>query len=562
MTTDDCSDPPVSSAIEERHSYDGCHSTLAKVYAPQCLAELAERLRKLSADHIGRLTICAGCQSIDGQALGDRVVIQLGGADLCRIGAPQQDERGWYVTLGAAAKWGDVLAALAEHGVVPYSVVTTSHATVGGTVSADCLSRSSPLTGREGRHVRSFKMLTVDGETLECRRDDPDPERRLLYKAVIGSFGYLGVLTEVTIDVRPPLPGWKPGRRIMVATRCDKHRVGGLFGGRWADFLPSLRERAAEADLTAEEPGMLDRLLDFVVDDVRSPESLGRLVPWDAVSSAAWYAPGGVEALVFRSRYVLDRGPRPLPIYQHASWLRDLLAMGCVIPAIAEIGEAALYALHPSGVYVDELADFTFFMENQLTPAKQAAGEAGWRLNTIQQTFILPATPAPDDSAGIGPTVRFLEQIPEVLFGDSVLPAMLEPMRPTLIDVLYLPADDFLLSATREMGGYAVSVTFAERNQDGWDTLQERLRALSQVCASLDGRVHLIKDVVVEQPLLEKMYRGAFEEFRALKRRYDPHGVLENGFYDRIFGKDQPVAVAPAPPGTPMPTVTEGARAP
>jgi decaprenylphospho-beta-D-ribofuranose 2-oxidase len=548
MTIQDCPDPPVSAPIQERHSYDGCHSTIAKVYEPQSVADLADRLRSFSTpERACRLTICAGNQSIDGQALGDRVVIQLGGEELSRIGAPQRDDHGWYVTVGAAAIWGDVLAALAEHGIIPYSVVTTSHATVGGTVSADCLSRSSPLTGREGTHVRSFRMLTVDGQAVECRRDDPDPERRRLFQAVIGGFGYLGVLTEVTIDVRPPLPDWESGRRIMAATRCDKQIIGD-GAGRWADFLPSLRERVGPAELTAEGPSLIDRVLDVFDAGGVDPESLGHPAPWDAVSSAAWYGIGRVELLLFRSRYVLDRAPHPLPIYQRASPVVELVAMGSVSPALAQLGESALFALHPSGVYVDALADFTFFMENQITPAKQAASALGFRLDTIQQTFVLPAAAGPGDAAGVGPTARFLEQVPAVLFAGGALPAMLEPMRPTLIDVLYLPSDDFLLSATRGMEGYAVTLTFSQRNENGWDTLQERLHALSRVCHELGGRVHLVKDVVAEQPLLEEMYGGAFAELRALKRRYDPHGVLENGFYDRVFGG---VMEPPSRPGSP-----------
>ncbi len=424
-----------------------------------------------------------------------------------------------------------MLTALAAHGLLPWSLVTTSHATVGGTVAADCLSRSSPLTGREGVHVRRFEMLTVDGEAIECRRDDPDPDRRLLFRAVIGGFGYLGVLTEVTIDLRPPLPGWEPGRTLRVATRADKYLVGKVLGGPWSTFLPRLRERVGDADLTAPRPGAIERLRDAL-----QPHEAPELTPWDAVSSAAWFALGQIEVALFRSRYVLDQELRPLPIYRPSSRLMDAVTMASVNPFVAELSEGALFAFSPSGVYVDDLADFTWFMENQITPAKAAAAAAGWRLDTIQQTFVLPCAPGPDDPAGVGPTARFLEQIRAVLFSDPEQPALLDPMRPTLMDVLYLPADDFILSATRGLAGYAVTLAFSERDEDGWDTLQARLEALSRTCHDLGGRVHLIKDVVAPQPLLEEMYGGAFAEFLALKRRYDPHGVLENAFFERVFG--------------------------
>jgi FAD/FMN-containing dehydrogenase len=204
---------------------------------------------------------------------------------------------------------------------------------------------------------------------------------------------------------------------------------------------------------------------------------------------------------------------------------------------LCEIGEGAMFALYPSGVYVDDLPDFTFFMENQFTPVKVAAVEDGHRLNTIQQTFVIPALPGAGDPAGVGPTQHFLERIRPIVFADPGAPAMLDPLRPTLIDVLYLPADGFLLSATNGMSGYAVTLTFAEQDGNGWDTLQERLMALSRECRALGGRVHLIKNVEVEPEVLRAMYGGAFDAFLALKRRYDPRGLLENELFDRIFGE-------------------------
>ncbi len=109
-------------------------------------------------------------------------------------------------------------------------------------------------------------------------------------------------------------------------------------------------------------------------------------------------------------------------------------------------------------------------------------------------------------------------------------------MRPTLIDVLYLPDDELLPSRPPAgSGGYAVTLSFTERNEDGWDTLKERLRTLSRECQDLGGRVHLVKNVEVDPGLLREMYGSAFPEFLALKQRYDPRGLLENEFFDRVF---------------------------
>ncbi len=530
---EDPSDGPFSNQVLDVSSYDQIHHAEARVYRPRGQVALAALLRAFSiAERAHPITFRAGGQAIDGHAVNADVVILLDAAGLDHINEPARDARGWHVTVGAAATWGRVLAKTAEHGLLPYSVVTTSHATVGGTVASDCLSRCSPISGREGSHVRSFSMLTVDGRTLTCRGDDPDPEIRALYHAAIGGFGYLGVITEVTIDLRPPLRGWAPGRQIRVATTVDKYIVGRVFGGSWSSFLPWLRERVGREGVPEQGEGVIERILDaFRPEDDPDP------VAWDAVSSAAWYALGQIEALLFRSRYVLDDRPlHPMPLYQRASKLLSVLCRGMADPTLTSLGEGAMFAIYPPGVYVDDLADFTFFMENQFTPAKQAADAQGWKLNTIQQTFVIPATPTAADTAGAAATQHFLERIRPIVFGDPSAPALLDPMRPALIDVLYLPADDVLLSANRGLAGYAVTLTFTERNGDGWDTLKERLHALSRECHALGGRIHLVKNVEAVPGMLRAMYGGAFTEFLTLKRRYDPRGLLENELFDRIFG--------------------------
>lgn len=519
---------PRSDGHEELWSYDQIHHAHARMFHPQNARSLASLLRALGKDQRRqRVTFRGGGQAIDAQAINDEIVIVLDSPELRKVGEPQQDEQGYYVTLGAAATWGDVLPRAIEWGLLPHSVVTTSRATAGGTVAADCLSRCSPISGREGAHVRSFEMVTATGQTLTCRRDDPDPDRRALFHAVIGGFGYLGVITQVTIDLRPPLPGWKPGRKIRVATRVDKHIIGGLLGTRWPSLLPSLRERETTEDVADFEDGFFDKLLNFGAER--------RRVGWDAVSSGAWYAFGQIEALLFRSRYVLDREVDPMPLHRRADGMLYLLARGMAEPSLTELAEGAMFLLYPSDTYVDEVEDFTFFMENQMSPAREAALKAGFRLNSVQQTFVLPAIATPADPQGITRTARFLDLVRPTMFDDPDSPSLLDPMRPTLIDVLYLPADEFLLSACRGQDGYAVTLSFTERDGRNWETLRARLRELSKRCLELGGRVHMVKNVEADASVLWKMYGDAFERFLWLKKKWDPKGLIGNEFFDRIF---------------------------
>src|SRR5262249_34466894 len=104
-----------------------------------------------------------------------------------------------------------------------------------------------------------------------------------------------------------------------------------------------------------------------------------------------------------------------------------------------------------------------------------------------------------------------------------------------LIDVLYLPAEDFLLSASRGMDGYAVTVTFTGKDGENWREVRSALRRLSVRCHELGGRVHLVKNVEADPDVLHALYAVAFDRSVALKENSAPLGRIENEFFDRVF---------------------------
>src|SRR5262249_17414678 len=140
-----------------------------------------------------RATIRASGRSFDDQALNEDIVIDVSGFD--RILALDVARR--EVTVQGGARWGAILDASLEHGLLPHILVTTPSATAAGTLSANCLSRSTPRYGHTGDHVRSLSLLTVDGQRLVCSRS----ENADLFRAVVGGFGYFGVVTEATFDL-------------------------------------------------------------------------------------------------------------------------------------------------------------------------------------------------------------------------------------------------------------------------------------------------------------------------------------------------------------------------
>lgn len=508
----------------ERWSYDEVHHATAEIVRPRTLGELAKLLRDLSrSPKKRRVTIRGGGQSLDAQALNDDLVIELEGPEFTAIGEPKEDERGPYVTAGAAARWGDVVAKVSARGYVPYSVVTTSQATVGGTLSADCLSRSSPVTGREGAHVRSFRIVTALGRPLVCRRDDPDPDMRELFNAAIGGYGYLGAIIEVTFDLCRGPKEWRPGVPIRALTHIMKLRVQNPSD--YSSHFIRLREVSAAAMRHHERPRR-SALMAKCPDELASnPE-----IAWDAVSSGYWLSGDRNHGLLFRSRYVVGLELNPCPLYASNRGSLATFARVMYDPDAAEIAEELTYANNRQGCYVDDLHHFLFFMESQFSPTKESANRVGFRLNTVQQTFVLPGPCAAPGAAGDGPTgARSVQQFLERARAADMI-------RPVIFDVLYLPSDDVLLSANRGMCGYAVTLTYADRDGRVWARLSTQLRELSRLVVKLGGRVHLVKNVEADARDLYSMYGAAFDRFLQLKGRYDPEGILRNDFFDRVFG--------------------------
>ncbi|GGW77819.1 FAD-binding oxidoreductase [Streptomyces griseoloalbus] len=101
-------------------------------------------------------------------------------------------------TIAAGAKWRDVLAATAPHGLAPLTGTSTDAGAVGYTVGGGL-----PVLGRTYGYatdlVRSFQVVTPDG-TL--RETDPDHEPELFW-ALRGGKGNVGVVTSLVTELVP-----------------------------------------------------------------------------------------------------------------------------------------------------------------------------------------------------------------------------------------------------------------------------------------------------------------------------------------------------------------------
>jgi decaprenylphospho-beta-D-ribofuranose 2-oxidase len=486
-------------------SYGG-DKVRALVSAPRSVDELqgllafAERTKR-------KVSFRAGGQAFDTQSLNQDLVISLEHFDKIEVDAAART-----VTVGCGAKWGNILAATSEVGLVPHVMVTSSVASAGGTLSSNSLGRFSPSVGREGAHVASFTLLTLDNEVQVCTDDKQTPNYPL-FLSVIGGLGYVGAVLEITYKLLP-----LPAKASVVKTTFSL--VEGLK--RTAGNVAPVKQRY--------EP-----LLVPFVDSVCSHRNACHGQPVGAVLAEAFSVAvnlrGSGWGLFARSTYEPAKSAETLPrsvFHSPQSVAHILLQIAANFPLLRSLGYWLTYRQYrgKSREFVDPLPGYTFFEDGnrRVRGALHAIGLPG---RLVQQTFMIPC----DVKDAPGSSERLLAFLGDA---DGLFTEM--KIDPALIDVLYVGRDPhgFLLSSSRNMDAFAITFTF-ERLILPMNREVEAMKSLSRICLKLNGVVHLVKHVHAADDTIKDMYRAAFADMRAIRTTRNSQPVLANEFSARAL---------------------------
>lgn len=106
------------------------------------------------------------------------------------------DMGGDTVTVSAGTRYGVLAEALREHGLALPNLASLPHIAVGGAI-ATATHGSGDRNGTLATAVAALEIVAPDGELRRIRRGDPD------FAGSVVALGTLGVVTRVTLDVRP-----------------------------------------------------------------------------------------------------------------------------------------------------------------------------------------------------------------------------------------------------------------------------------------------------------------------------------------------------------------------
>lgn len=351
-------------------------------------------------------------------------------------------------------------------------MVSTGNASAGGTISANCMSRFSPVLGKEGKWIDNFVIITADGISRRCSRT----ENADLFYAAIGGFGYLGAVVEITHNLYP-VPDNAKVKTIVIRkpTHTDLHK----------DLLTDGNTKATTYSAFGISGSQIRTMTCLV--EYRSETKLNQMAP--------------------HRPYILFR----LVTEFLVQWF----------PSMGQHFWNYAYSVYTriNDTYIDPIDEYTFFMDGNVR-AKALGRRFGMTFRAVQQTFVIPATENKLNHF-LAETLRLLR--------DANMP-------PAMIDALYLPQDEnFLLSSTQGLSGYAISMAFEALSPSKFEKIKLAMEQLSELCLEMKGKVHLTKNVLTKPAHVQAMYKESLPEFFAVKKKYDPGKLFSNDFMERLF---------------------------
>lgn len=156
-------------------------------------AQLVQLLRRAQAQRIP-VAIAGARHSMGGHTIApDGIVIDMLPFQAMRLSADKQ-----ILTVQAGARWADILPFLDEQGR-SVAVMQSDHAfSVGGSLSTNVhgwQSKKPPIAAT----VRSFRLLTAEGQILRCSRT----EHAALFSLVLGGYGLFGIILDAELWTVP-----------------------------------------------------------------------------------------------------------------------------------------------------------------------------------------------------------------------------------------------------------------------------------------------------------------------------------------------------------------------
>jgi FAD/FMN-containing dehydrogenase len=445
------------------------HHGWARVRRPRNADEVAALLRSASVD--GRRVCLRGA----GRSYGDASVFSRGDVlDLTALGGVREFDRNrGTVVVEAGATIETLWRTVLPHGWWPAVVPGTMRPTIGGCIAMNIHGKNHFKVGGFGEHVEEVDVVLPSGErrTLTAARDTD------LFRAVVGGFGLLGVVTSARLRLKRVHSGLLDVTAVPLAT------------------LPAMIEEFERRAPTS----------DYLVGWIDCFDPTGR-----GVLHAAKYLGPDVDA---DAAATLRIDAQELP-----PRIAGVVPRG-VVPTVLKV------FANPPGM------SFVNWGKYRATALR---GVHAFRQPHVQFAFLLDYVPGWKRIYDPGGLIQYQSFVPKDaaarVHGELIALCRAREIVPWLGVYKKHKACPFLM--THALDGYSFAMDFPV-------TAANRER-LWKLCADMDeivlaagGRFYFAKDLTASPAALARAYPN-LERFREIKRELDPKGVLTSDLAVRL----------------------------
>ncbi|HFC11325.1 MAG TPA: FAD-binding oxidoreductase [Anaerolineae bacterium] len=357
----------------------------------------------------------------------------------------------------------------------------TMHITIGGGAAMNVHGKNSFAVGTFGDHIKKFELMLPNGEIIECSRD----ENRDIFFAAIGGFGMLGCFTSLTLQMKRVYSG-------LLAVEAHASRNLAEMFQQIRDLIPTSNYIVGWVDCAAKGDA-LGRGQIHLGNYLKKGEDR---YPQRSLQISKQHL--GDALFTFFPRSAMWRLMQPFFNQVGVPWIN-----------LAKYWSAALGSGHKMR---QPHAQFHFLL-NYFPDWQKSVGKGG----LIQyQPFV------PDDSA-------------EATFTQLLTLSQQAGLVPYLGVLKRHRPDPFLM--THGLDGWSIALDYriTEANRSRVVALCQQM---DQIVIAAGGRFYPAKDSTLT-PETALAYLGAdtLAQFRTLKKRCDPHEILQTNFWRRVFKK-------------------------